>query len=652
MPAGELILRVCAWTVSALCIGVAAYLIHRSLRFHSLALAAIAFTSLLIALTTLMMLLAGLAGLIHASSLALISLSGLGLMLAIPNLRQALGELPAATVRAFSRVQHLWLTLPRWMRAFTAFAAALSILRFVFLIWALPPFVWDSLTYHLTNVAHWTQAGRIELFETPVARIYTPANYEALAAWFTVFLHHDALVEAAGLPAYLLALLSVYSMVRTLGGSQSNALLGALAYGMTPALLLAVTGTKNDPHMAAYFLAAAAIILDLSLRAGELNESQAISCLLLLALVLGLAAGTKAYLIHLTPGLVVLGLACAKPAWRLSAWGRVIRSAVRGILRLSVMAKLGVAALLSACLLLAGYWNIRNWVLTGNPFYPYRLSIQGAQVLNQGERTARLTTDRLVANVDSLLSRFGDSAGPIQPDLPETTGWGWFFYGLGLMAILWALIRRGRFRMIMLSFTISLLLLMLSIRPSPWNLRYVIWYPAIAALAFSLWLDAVPLRPSILGRSFIILMILTSSLNFLMTINYGRVSLEKFELMLERSLWSRDAAVLKLNMPEEYENALVHVPKDELLGYNVREDGFVYPLYRADFSQRIAYIPLSGEDSCQAIAERARSAGIAYLFAARGHSDDAVIARLDQCSEAGGRIRQQAKGVYLVGEDA
>jgi hypothetical protein len=31
-------------------------------------------------------------------------------------------------------------------------------LRFVFLIWALPPFVWDSLTYHLTNVAHWIPA--------------------------------------------------------------------------------------------------------------------------------------------------------------------------------------------------------------------------------------------------------------------------------------------------------------------------------------------------------------------------------------------------------------------------------------------------------------------------------------------------------------
>ncbi|GAG63594.1 unnamed protein product, partial [marine sediment metagenome] len=33
---------------------------------------------------------------------------------------------------------------------------------------------------------------------TSMTRIYTPANYETFALWFTVFLHNDVVVEMAG----------------------------------------------------------------------------------------------------------------------------------------------------------------------------------------------------------------------------------------------------------------------------------------------------------------------------------------------------------------------------------------------------------------------------------------------------------------------
>jgi small-conductance mechanosensitive channel len=179
-------------------------------------------------------------------------------MLAIPATRRAFSA-SFQDARAFGDALKVWwVDMPKWLRWFTILATVVSVLRFGFLIWSLPPFVYDSLTYHPTNVAHWTQTGSIELFETSVAWIYTPANYEALAAWLTIFLRHDAVIEAAGLPAYVLAILAVYAGIRGIGVSRAVAWMGALSYASLPALLLATTGTKNDPHMASYYLSSLA----------------------------------------------------------------------------------------------------------------------------------------------------------------------------------------------------------------------------------------------------------------------------------------------------------------------------------------------------------------------------------------------------------
>ena len=83
---------------------------------------------------------------------------------------------------------------------------------------------------------------------------------------------------------------------------------------------------------------------------------------------------------------------------------------------------LGRSLLLCGGLLLAGYWNVRNWILTGNPFYPYEVTVGGAPVFSTGERTARLEFARLSGNLENLASKFGDKQDPIRPDLPNTTG--------------------------------------------------------------------------------------------------------------------------------------------------------------------------------------------------------------------------------------
>jgi hypothetical protein len=648
MSTAELALRLVAWAICTAFVLALAASAQRLLPMARPALRAATFLLLTIFVATLFLFLAGLLGGLSAGPLAAVGALGLGLMATVRAWRQALLGLPSELRRLLADLRAWWAELPRWLQVFTAAAMVISVLRFGFLIWALPPFVWDALTYHLTNVAHWTQAGRVELFDTPILRIYTPANYEVLAAWFTVFLHHDAVVEAAGLPAYALAILATYSLARSLGCSRPAAWMGAMAYASTPALLLATTGTKNDPHVAAYFLFALALLADLAETRPERDSGRTLSSWIVLAVTLLLAAGTKAYIAHLTPGLAVAAVLLPGVRRALPHWRTRLGEAARGWRGLGARSRWSLALVVLGALLLGGYWNARNWVLTGNPFYPYGVTIQGARLFTAADRTARLNLTRLVDNLASLAEKFGDAGGPIEPDLPETTGWGWFLYGLGLPALVWACFTRPRFRPLALGFLISLLVLMLSIRPSPFNMRYLIWLPAVAGLGYACWHDQLPSRPGAIPVLVGALFCGSLALNVSMTLNYNRVSLGRFGLMLERPLWERETALLKLNMPSEYEHAILFAPIDQVLGYNVGSDGFVYPLYRADYRQRLVYVPIGEREQCESIAVDMRERGTSFLFVAEGHTPAPVLQRVRDCARSGVALAEKSKGLYVI----
>ena len=184
-----MIFGVLAWSVAGAFALAVSYLTFRSFRTDRPSLNALAFVFLTLFVPTTMLLLAGLAGFLKPGPLAALSTAGLvGLVLVRRSRRALLGSRSVLSAIGSNGLRWWW-SLPSWLRWLTGIAAVLSVIRFAFLIWVLPPFTWDSLTYHLTNVAEWVQSGRISTFETPVQRIWSPANYEVFAAWFTLFLH-------------------------------------------------------------------------------------------------------------------------------------------------------------------------------------------------------------------------------------------------------------------------------------------------------------------------------------------------------------------------------------------------------------------------------------------------------------------------------
>jgi hypothetical protein len=452
-------------------------------------------------------------------------------------------------------------------------------------------------------------------------------------------------VELAGLPAYFLSILSVYAIGRMLSFSRPASWVAGLAFASTPALLIASTGTKNDPHMAAYYLAGLALLLHL--RRSEISQEveNALGVMTILALVLFLAFGTKAYILHLFPGwlfIAFLGVdGSVSQGWR--SWGSHMKKGILQFHDWKNSARLILVMLLMVGAVLGMYWNVRNWLLTGNPFFPYGVAVETEQVFEGAGKTIPLSFSRLIENLRSLVDKFGDRSAMIMPDLPETTGWGWIAYGLGLPALVWSVLRKKSMRLLSAAFAISFIFLYMSTRPSPWNMRYATWFPGILTLAVAALWDWIPPVAKSLQRVMMGLFVFSLGMNLLITMNYGRIPIGQFKRMLELPTAERDAARLRITVPAEYQSALDLVPADEILGYFVHQNGFIYPLYRSNYSQRLAFIPLQEFDGCAALRQKMVHMETTWLFLWRADpsSEDLV----NECVQADILVERE-KGLY------
>jgi hypothetical protein len=386
----------------------------------------------------------------------------------------------------------------------------------------------------------------------------------------------------------------------------------------------------------------------------SLDESETVAVgayLVVLALAATYALGTKIYIAQLSLGLLVLLLAPGyRQSWK-THWARAKAALAAELRGASNAGRVLVVGLLVAGVVLGGYWNARNWALKGNPFFPYDIEVETEASPGTGSGHYGLGWARLGANVQVLVEKFGDKESRIVPDLPETTGWGWIAYGLGLVACVWALVYDRRFRFVAIGFAVSMLLLMASNTTSRWNMRYFIWLPALLSVGLGIFVDPLPAMDAARRRLLGGLFGFALAMNAVMTVNYNLVTMEDLGRMLSLPVWQRDSGRFHLRAPVQYEHAYTYVPGDAVLGYNVHQNGFIYPLYRADFSQRLAYIPLSEADTCEAIAEAIEAHGTRYLFVAPEHSDDGLIRQLRACAASPSPIRERANGLYVVKRD-
>ena len=254
-----------------------------------------------------------------------------------------------------------------WESALVGIAAlALGWQLFVGLV--LPPYAYDALTYHLTNVATWAQSGRLMPTPLSLCCAYYPGNAELLWTWPVVLLGHDALVGTVQIAAAALGGVAVAGIGRSAGLDRRGGVAAGALFILTPAVLAQAPTAYVDVLQAALTLCGLHGLARFTARAQPLR-------LVVPALCAGLLSGTKGN------GLLwalALALAAAVVVGSHLRRGRfTVSEAVRAL-----------AGGVGVCAVLGGSWYLRNAVHTGNPLYPFELRLGDWTVFDGHTRPA------------------------------------------------------------------------------------------------------------------------------------------------------------------------------------------------------------------------------------------------------------------------
>ncbi|MDD5457721.1 MAG: hypothetical protein PHV30_11925 [Candidatus Margulisbacteria bacterium] len=227
----------------------------------------------------------------------------------------------------------------------------------VFLGWLIPPYGWDSITYHLPTVFHWVQEKRIFIIQPLCATSFFPMNGSLFMMWLYLGSKSLNLLNLTQVPFALMLSLATYSLARKL--NIHDAIIVIPLVLLTPAIMLLCSVAYVDVIFSCF------IILVLNFVVGY-SKTKETYLFLLSCTVLGIASGIK-------PGgfwlLVAVFLLCYVNRKQLSP------------------------QFLTAGVLLAftggGFWYVRNFIITGNPVFPYEIKLFNITLLTGTEKLGK-----------------------------------------------------------------------------------------------------------------------------------------------------------------------------------------------------------------------------------------------------------------------
>lgn len=563
-----MILIMIKWLFSSALLWAVSLIAWRRMRGLGLALDLLSLLLLQSLLVSAAVMLTGLAGLLTANGLfgfAVIGWLGIAFFG-----RHELRKAVQAILRSLRTIKSAIARRPLQATLLTG-VFALLLARMAAHIWFLPPsYVFDVNTYHLPRVAGWIQQANLTVPHFPVKRIFWPAGFELIQTWWAVFPHHDAVIEAAGVPFWAMAIGAVFVLARCLGLSRVAAAWCSLLFAFTPALALNATSGKNDIAVAALYLYLVA------LWAKPLHHRLVGRRWLLTLTAILLGIGMKPTMAFILPGLIWM----AATGFR----GKDITFIRR--VRFSPWA----GTILVLAMLLGGYWYTRNWIQFKNPFHPTSLRVADHVVTGSGASSGQqgaFSLDSIRANLKMLRKeKIFDGVSPYNPDLCGMTGWGWFVFVCGGSCLIWGVIINCGLRWQTLAFVTSFLLLLGWVTPDPWNMRFAQWFPALAALGFGVTVQYCSLL-SFVRYAMILLAIWTTALNGLGVLGNGYTPVKRWVDFIKMPVNRR--------APDENEGAVPQSsleqripPGEPLIIIGAGDDPF-YPLYGPGFTRQLIY---------------------------------------------------------------
>jgi hypothetical protein len=484
--------------------------------------------------------------------------------------------------------EHRQLPRPRLPEVGTGalLVAAAVILRSLLQVWFFAPFQRDAHTYHLPKIGEWILHSGFTGEWGLDLRATFPSGFELVEAWWVAPLRHDVLIEMAGLEFLLLGAAAIVDLARRLEIAPRFAFLAGLLYALTPGLSLQATSCLNDGAAAALWTATAALTF------------RSVPAALLL-LPFGLGIGVKPTYVYALPGLAVVGLIVARqrPLW--------------------TKATLAVGL---AALAVGSSWYVRNAIVFGNPIHPMGRS---GIVVHQGHVAQRFgpslagLTENLYRALDS---RIYDHLGPPDPELTSISGWGCGALAVGLVPLFLALRNERRMRWLAGAYALSLVCVCALIVPDPWNMRYVLFFPGLFALAAAKL--AGSLRPAAT------LAWVAIAVQFVSTMIPGKFPVNGVSDLAAQS-W-RERGFYKYPILDGVEEVgFLENPDDEVKCYS---------LYRPDFSRRVVFLRAQ---SAEGLTDAMRREKLTLLYSPTLH-------RLTQQCVEEGRLTRIGAGLFKL----
>jgi hypothetical protein len=223
------------------------------------------------------------------------------------------------------------------------------------------PSSWDGVAYHLPLALHWLHEGSLAIDETSSWRRSLPANAE-IVAMLVLGTGWQAFTEVWNVVSALALCAGSYLLARGVGVGHPAAFTGAVVVASIPIVLFQAFSAYVDLFGSAGVVGALGLFVA-SLPSGAGRPSPRWT-LTISGLGCGLAAGTKP----------TLWPAAALAAAGMLTWVFRQRRVPDGRAALALWFGVATAA---PCV----FWFVRNLAITGNPFYPLGVHIEGLPLL-------------------------------------------------------------------------------------------------------------------------------------------------------------------------------------------------------------------------------------------------------------------------------
>jgi hypothetical protein len=271
-----------------------------------------------------------------------------------------------------------------------------------------PPRGIDDVTYHLPAIYQAIQDKRLVVLPLELRGHFAyPLNGEMLFVLVPLFTGTIRWIDGTQALVWIVGMGAVFSLGRRFSLTPRGAFLAAALFGAMPVSLLQTTTNYVDLISAAWILSAAVALWQYETSGSRL-------ALALCGLGIGLFAGTKASTLPLS----ALSAAFATSViWRRTA-GKRGRPAA---------ACLFVAALLAT----GAYWYVRDWIVIGNPLYPYPVRAFGRTIFTGTLEIGRNSWSAIFADPAELIR-----IGLWDPGLGSFHGgFGFLFWGFAAPAV-------------------------------------------------------------------------------------------------------------------------------------------------------------------------------------------------------------------------